>query len=607
MMSFWQRNSSRRFPRLADVGESLIRLWRPLLVTSLLVTGGMLGMRYLGLMQSAELAAYDQLMRLQPNEPEDERILVVGITDSDLQMLQEANISDRTLAQALENLAQHQPHTIAVDIFRDFPHEPGWQELTQTLRQNSNIVIICKASATDDPGTAPPPNTPAENVGFADLVVDPGGILRRSLLLMGTIDYDFPVQHLCNQPNQTLLALSFQAAMRYLADQGRPMDFTDEAQLVLGSTEIPQIRPNTGGYRGADTAGYQIMLRYRSETQAVPEVSLMEVIRNQVDPKLIRDRIVFIGYTSPLLKDTFYTPYSAGKDDKQQMPGVIVHAQSTSQLISAVLDNRPLIWVWPQWIDILWIFAWSLVGGILGWYLRHPAAVVLFLFLGGGVIYVSCALIFTQGGWIPLVPATLTFLGTAVGVVLLDRFNNSAYGQRVYRSVKSFLRLDIEIDEKKIAQQVTEITETDYFQELQNTVERLRDSDVLPNTDQISRPLSSANELNALLESKPEPEPTLEKDDDSEYELDFIQQLNQQAQQLKQTIDGASVDKKVGVERLDLAGDLSTQLVNQPAASFTPFILDTDFCDYHDMSTVTQDHLADLTAKITALRFKLKN
>jgi hypothetical protein len=63
---------------------------------------------------------------------------------------------------------------------------------------------------------------------------------------------------------------------------------------------------------------------------------------------------------------------------------------------------------------------------------------------------------------------------TAVGVVLLDRFNNSAYGQTVYRKVKTFFKLDIEIDEENLQKQVSEITETDYFRDLQDSVKSLR-------------------------------------------------------------------------------------------------------------------------------------
>jgi adenylate cyclase len=696
-MAFEQWHLTERFPWLAKVRESALKLWRPLVVTSFLVTGGTLGMRYLGLMQPAELAVYDQLVRLKPAEPADDRILVVGITENDLQILQESTISDQTLFRALTSLQQHSPETIAIDIFRDFPHEPGWQDLIGELQQNTNSVIICKVSAPDDPGVAPPPNIPKEQVGFSDLVVDPGGILRRSLLLAGTLDYDFPVEHLCNRPGETHLSLSLQTVIRYLEAQGIAMSFTEEGQMVLGSTPIPDLQADLGGYQRADTGGYQIMLHYRADQGPVPEVSLMEVINNQVDPELIRDRIVFVGYTNPLLKDTFYTPYSAGKDDKQQMPGVVIHAQAASQLISAVLDGRPLIWGWSEPFEIVWILAWSLVGGLLGWYLRHPAAVALVMLIGGASLYGAGFLIFLEGGWIPLVPAAVTFFGTAVGVVLLDRFNNSAYGQQVYKSVKNFLHLDIDIDEEKLEQQVTEITETDYFRELQDTVKTLRDQpeaeeasppphhwkagqtssgwdhqrdgngDLSHRLDMALHPDDDSNQtaseedgefgfLNAIKAQSqamkadlatPQPDSQEEEEldfldgikaqsqamkadlqeaigdraaelpgaypagDSSEathppaptddYEFDFIQQLNQQAQRLRPSGERDDVAPQAMPPNSEpQKSNFSSETGSQPERH--AFWLDAAFCEYQDTSPVSQDHMADLTHKINALR-----
>lgn len=464
-----------RFPWLIAAKESVVNLSRALMITSLLVTGGVIGARYLGMIEASELAAYDHFVQISPNQEPDDRVLVVGITEDDLQTLEEWPLSDQTLAQALAALNAQQPAAIAIDILRDFPHAPGTEELHAQL-QRPEAIIVCKMSAANDMGAPPPPEMHPDQVGFADVVVDSGGILRRNLLMAGVYEPEtpYPKQHFCNEPGKNLLSLSFRAALLYFQARNIKADFNEAQQLVIGATILPRLDANLGGYQGVDSAGYQIMLKYRSAHNAVDQVSLMELIRGQVDPKRIRDRIVFIGYTTPQAKDEFYTPYSSGKDDQQQMPGVIVHAQAASQLLSIVLDGRPLIWAWPMLTEILWIFVWSTVGGILAWYLRHPAAFAFVILLGCSLIYAICFLIFLQDGWIPLIPPMLTFIGTAVGIVSFDRFNNSAYGQQVYRKVKTFLRLDIDIDEGKVEEQVSEITESDYFRDLQETVRTIR-------------------------------------------------------------------------------------------------------------------------------------
>lgn len=474
----WLEKLRRQAPWIAPLGESLAQLGRPLLFTSLALTGLTLGMRQLGWLEFVELAAYDHFIQRQPDEGADPRFLVVGITETDLQTLQQWPISDLTLAQALEAIEAHQPKVVAIDVFRDIPVEPGRAELLQQLQQNDHTLIVCKASSAADLGTPPPPELTADQVGFADLVVDPGGILRRNLMMLSPIQptIPFPKNHLCNDPNTTLLSLSFHAALLYLQSQGIQPEMTEAGTLQLGAAEISPLGPHIGGYRGADAGGFQVLLRYRSENQAVAQVSLMEVLTGNVAPELIRDRIVMIGYTSPQAKDDFYTPFSASRDDTQKMPGVVVHAQAASQLISAALDQRSLIRVWPKPVEILWITGWSLVGGMLAWYLRHPARFALMLLVGGGTLYGVGLLLFFDGLWMPVVPPLFNFIGTAVGIVLLDRFNNSTYGQTVYRKVKTFLKLEIEIDEDKLEKQVTEITESDYFRELQDTVKTLRES-----------------------------------------------------------------------------------------------------------------------------------
>lgn len=660
----WLNNLSGYFSSISSIKESAAKLLRPLIITSLLVTSGTLGVRYLGFMEAAELAAYDQLIQQQPLTEADDRLLVVGITENDLQTLQEWPISDRALARAISQLQQHGPQTIAIDVFRDFPHPPGTEAFLAQLQQNPDTLVICKASSTNDLGIPPPPGIAMEQVGFADLVVDPGGILRRSLLMTGLPEPEtpFPKQHMCNQTDQTLLSLSFRATMRYLAAKGIQADFTEDQQLIFGaSTVIPQIQPHMGGYQGADTNGYQIMLYYRAAKQAIREVSLMEVLNGEVDPDLIRDRIIFIGYTTPQANDDFYTPYSVSKDDNQKMPGVIVHAQSTSQLISTVLDGRPLIWAWPNSVEILWLLVWSLGGGILGWYSRHPLTFALVIFTGLGALYSVCLLTLTQGGWIPLIPPTFTFVGTAVGVVLLDRFSHSEYGQRVYRNVKSFLHIEIEIDEEKLEKQITEITETDYFQDLQSKAKGIRKrsqqtaqkistnttwahnytapawepdaddiADSAPNVTAFAA--DSERSKNGALPSahaKPHSKPHLGspsqanqvaeghlvtpaiKPDNAE-ELDFIQQLNSKAKRLKPNL-GANNFQSDERDRLP-----TSQAVNRPAPQpqisvtptvarhHPPFNIDSTFCEYVDTSAETEEHLTYLAAKAAALQTEIQ-
>ena len=573
-------NLRARLPVWDDVKSSFAKVGVPILATSLTLTAAILGIRQLGFLQGAELAAYDHFIQTQPDRGPDERLLVVGVDEVDLQTLQEWPLSDRTLANAIKKLEAFQPRVIGIDVLRDIPIEPGRAELLKQLKISDRTIIVCKVNSAREFGAAPPPGIPLEKVGTADLVIDPGGILRRALLWLTPPENSKLIikKHLCNDPNNTLLSFSLNLALTYLQKLNLEPKMTEAGQFQIGSTLLPEFQTNMGGYRNADVGGYQLLLRYRSRDNAATQVRLTDVLNGKVAPELIRDRIVLIGYTTPQAKDDFYTPYSSSKNDLQKMPGVIVHAQSISQILGAVLDRQPLIWVWSPLVEALWVFAWSLLAGVLAWYLRHPlwfsvAAVSTIV-----TLYAIALLLFFQAGWVPFVPAIAAFVGTAVGVVLLDRFNNSTYGKNVYKTVKTFLKLEVDIDEEKLEKQVAEITETDYFKDLQDTVKSLRQqqkevnldpkflsggkspiyqeadhqklglNDILAPTNLFNPKLSTHSpakldgddELDFMRELHPEGQKELDRSSE-DYELDFIQELKQESSRLKGEVKGNGV------------------------------------------------------------------
>lgn len=136
------------------------------------------------------------------------------------------------------------------------------------------------------------------------------------------------------------------------------------------------------------------MLNYRHLDHFADKVTLTEVLNNQVNPKLIKDRLVIIGTTATSIDKGFYTPYSALPDQSSRMPSVYIHAQIASQIMSAVLDGEPLIWYLPEWAEYVCIWFFSLVGAAVAWRLRHPLA----LFVVGVTILSSlggfCYLLF---------------------------------------------------------------------------------------------------------------------------------------------------------------------------------------------------------------------
>lgn len=400
--------------------------FRIVLLASALITACVVGVRHLGVLQPLELRTFDHLLQLRPDEDPDPRLLVVTVTESDIQAQKQeqrqGSLSDHALTQLLDKLEQYQPRVVGLDIYRDFPVGSDYPDLGMRLGQDERLLTVCKVSdpQANDPGIPPPPeilqNRP-ESLGFSDFVTDSDDdILRRHLLALTPSP---------TSPCTASYAFNVQLAFLYLAEAGIFPKFTPEGSLQLGNTVFKPLEAPFGGYQRVNAWGHQVLLNYRSHhspQNIAPQVTLTDVLAGQINPNLVKDRIVLIGATGPSFGDYWSTPYSAEQESHLKMPGVLVQAQMVSQLLSAVLNQRPILWVWPQWGEAFWAWVWSLVGGLLAWYFRS----LLLLGLSGAValstLYGICLGLLAQGGWIPLIPSALTFIATGGIIVAYSAF-----------------------------------------------------------------------------------------------------------------------------------------------------------------------------------------
>ncbi|MCY7382869.1 MAG: CHASE2 domain-containing protein, partial [Microcoleus sp. CAN_BIN18] len=86
----------------------------PALLAGATVTLLNLGVQRLGWLQSWELGSFDSLVRLQPDAGPDPRLLIVGISEADIQALGRFPVSDGAIAQTLTKLQKYQPKVIGL-------------------------------------------------------------------------------------------------------------------------------------------------------------------------------------------------------------------------------------------------------------------------------------------------------------------------------------------------------------------------------------------------------------------------------------------------------------------------------------------------------------
>ncbi|MBF2002771.1 MAG: CHASE2 domain-containing protein [Synechococcales cyanobacterium M58_A2018_015] len=390
---------------------------RVMAIAALTATGVIGALNHLGWLQAPELAVYDQLVQLRPDRGHDPRLLVVGITESDLQTLQRGTPSDRDVAQVIRTLRQYQPRAIGLDLHRELPQEPGHAELRQALQFPEVVTIMTLGNERSTFTIPPPAGVPAERLGFNDLLIDPDGVVRRNLILASIGE-------------EVFYSFSLRLALKYLAAEGiTPQESASHPGLMqLGSQTLVPLAPHSGGYQRLDAAGYQLLLDYRSPVQPARQVSFMEVLRGQIDPNWVRDKVVLIGTVAPSSKDLFYTPFSAGRQSEHLMSGVVVHAQMVSQVLGLSLNESPAFRFLPTWGEWLWIGIWAVAGaGLAGW-LRHPGLLGSGVLLAGGILAGTTWLGFYVYIWLPSIGPILA-LGLAGAVVVSWR----AYAPKLHR------------------------------------------------------------------------------------------------------------------------------------------------------------------------------
>lgn len=392
------------------------------LVTSLGVTALVWGVREMKWLQFWELKAYDQMLRSRPVEPPDPRILLVTITQEDIAKYQWP-LADSVVNQLLLKLESYQPSIIGLHINR-----ANQENLADNVQNQKNIISTCLFSSVDRSEIAPPPNFPEDNLGFNDLISDyeEDQIIRRSLL------FAQPTDNQCTTP----FSFAARLAVNYLEKLGFAIDFFDQYNFSIGNTRFYTLKSNSGNYTKLDTAGYQILLNYRHSKHLAQQVTLTQVLNHQLDPHLVKDKLVIIGTTAPSVHPGLNTPLNAAPNQPSRTHSVLIHAHIVSQILSTVLDGRPLIWYWSGEWEIVWLYGWSTIGSILGRRLGHP----LWLLVVGGTtlagLVIICTIIFFQAGWIPLIPPAVALVISGVSTMTYTSYQSQQQAQLILSQIQ---------------------------------------------------------------------------------------------------------------------------------------------------------------------------
>ena len=406
--------------------KSKLKRLRDIFAIASCASGLAIAATYVGLFQNIEWLTLDLWFRLRPQEQQESRITVVTISESDLRQLGQWPISDSVLAELITKISQQQPVAIGLDLYRDLPVEPKTEKLASVFRSTPNVIGVEKAIG--DRVSPPPILEQQQQIALADLLIDSDGKVRRGLLSAR------------EKTGEVKLGLATRLALMYLSKEGielKPVKNTDKRSL--GKATFTPFKGNDGGYVRADRGGFQILLNFRGTEDSFNRVSILDVLNEKIPADLLRDRIVLIGSSAPSLNDLFPTPYS--KASAEYLPGVFVHANLTSQILSEALDGRRSLKTIDEPLEWLWAFVWTCGSSIFTWVvLRRNCLIkknVVFLvrttsvclILPEAILLGSSYLLFLSGWWLPVATTGFSLMFSTITV---GSYYNQSHNKLVY-------------------------------------------------------------------------------------------------------------------------------------------------------------------------------
>ena len=189
-------------------------------------------------------------------------------------------------------------------------------------------------------------------------------------------------------------------------------------RLQVGDLTIP-----------ADELG-RIFVNYRGKGNTFPHISVTDILKGQVPPEMLKDKIVMVGATAIGIFDLRVTPFST------VFPGLEIHANVVDSILSHDFIRKP---GWAALFDVLAII---LSGLFLGFVLPRTGAifgaVAAAVLLIGHVVL--CQTLFSTGGLIlnMVYPVSVTVM-IYLGITLHKYIKESSQKRFIKEAFSTYL------------------------------------------------------------------------------------------------------------------------------------------------------------------------
>lgn len=384
------------------------------------IIAGILMTRWLGLFSNLELLTLDFLLRNRLPEGIDEQIVIVLFDQDSIQ--QQNEISEQQVAQLLKIVFSADPAVVGLNIFfEDAIDDVGREQLIKLFEQHPNLIGVQKALPPRqiDPPLDMPEAIVESQFGLNDVPIDQDGHIRRTF--MGAY---LPNDDEQSQSSPFKFSFSFKLANAYLSNQEYTLENHPRNPDIPvfkrkgddNFAAMPILEQHSGGYfRERYISKIQSLLNFRAGTKTFQIIEASRLFDRSQSPNFLNEKIVIVGRvdtqlprflpvaaTSNLILDEDFTLPRAG------IVGPELEAHSVSQIINAVVSDRPLLHTLPSSAENVLILFSGLTGIAISISLsssvRSAVALILFTILGFFVCY-FCIVQF--GLWLPVTPMAI--------------------------------------------------------------------------------------------------------------------------------------------------------------------------------------------------------
>ena len=329
-MMLWGKAEKRQPTHAQRLFHGLVREWLWIGLLLLPITA------YLSLSPGLALnnPLYDSLRRLAPL-PVDPRILLVTIDDKSLKDLGRWPWPRSLHADLIDRLSAAQPAAILFDVIFSEPGEPANdRRLTDSVCEAGNVLLpLLREDATrySQPGAQILPLLKcAKGVGHINVEADSDGVVRNLYMREGPPDDTTP-----------------QLAWMAYTLSGQVDDMPGDA-----------LEPISAHWHRE----HAIRIPFIGAHSHFPSVSYSSVLRGEVPPEQLRDRLILVGATASGMGDRFVTPLSS-------TVGTTAGVEIQANVLNGLLQGRSIVDL-PAWLAAS--MATLLVALLLGLLLYRP-------------------------------------------------------------------------------------------------------------------------------------------------------------------------------------------------------------------------------------------